>query len=53
MKKFYDFKVHSYVIKAEFSPSPRTHLDPICGKSKMKFKNLSPGNRENLFALSF
>ena len=51
--KFYDFKVHSYAIKAEFFPSSQTHYNPICGKSKMKFKNLSLGNHENLFALSF
>ena len=28
-------------------------LDPISGINKMKFKNLSPDNPENLFVLSF
>ena len=27
-------------------------VDPISGENKMKFKNLSPGNHENLFASS-
>ena len=39
--------------RAEIFLNPQAQLDPIFGKNKMKFKNLSPGNHENPFALSF
>ena len=52
MKKFYDFKVHSYAsyrLRAEIFLSLQTHTKiQFLEKNKMKFKNLSPGNYKTL-----
>ena len=56
MDKLRSFRTSNFTlmpIMAEIFLSPQTHYDPISGKNKMKFKNSSPENNENPFALSF